>query len=408
MARIPVWRSALAGAGLWAVAWACTDRISAPGKCPDLCPADSVVLADTVLNTPVAFDTSIRGYTDVKSASILILSSLDSLSAFAFFKTSQLPQSWSPQTDTGIVTLGSLDSVQVQVFLQARDTSAKNLYILIYRLPASIDTSIDVVGASQLFADTNLVDSIPVPDSVSSGLLTRTVPKNRMVPLPEDSFTVAVGLRVRASTPTAVALLSSDLTVAPPRLFYYARGLPPRNTDSLTRSFELDPVFDTYLFAPAPVDPAPGTIVVGNQPAARALVRIQLPPYIADSVTVIRGTLVLRLARPVTGVPGQRLLIEAAPVLRLFGGKSIVVPDTTTYGYGTVTVGDTGSVRIELAPVLRTWRGTNPDSLPRVIVLRAYSESLNVGEVTASGALSGASAPQLVLTIMRPFKFGVP
>lgn len=408
MARTPAWRSVLVATGLWVAVWACTDRISAPGRCPDLCPADSVVLADTVLNAPVTADTSIRGYTSVKGASILVVSSLDSLTSVAFLTSTALPQSWSPQTDTGTVTLGSLDSVQVQVFLGSRDTSAKNLYILIYRLPASIDTMIDAAGAAQYFVDSALVDSIPVDDTLTTGLLTRRVPAGRMTPLEADSFKVAVGFGVRASKPTIVVLESSDLTTFPPRLFYFARGAPPRNTDSLTRSFELDATFDSYLVSPAAGDPAAGAIVVGNQPAARSLLHLQVPAYIADSSTVIRGTLVLHLTRPVTGVPGQQFTISAAPVLRYFGGKSLLVPDTTTYGYGTVTVGDSQTVRIEIAPVLRLWRGTNPDSMPRVIELKAVAEVFNLGEISAAGSASGLTGPLLNLTIVRPFRFGVP
>lgn len=408
MASTPAWRSVLAVTGLWVAVWACTDRISAPGKCPDLCPADSVVLADTVLNAPLTADTSIRGYTSVKAASILVVSSLDSLKAVAFLTSTALPQAWSPQTDTGTVTFGSLDSVEVQVYLGARDTSAKNLYILIYRLPASIDTLIDAAGAAQYFVDSALVDSIPVDDTLTTGLLTHRVPTSRMMPLEADSFKVGVGFGVRASKPTIVLLESRDATTFPPKLFYYARGAPPRNTDSLTRSFELDPAFDTYLISPAASDPAAGSIVVGNQPAARALLHVQVPSYIADSSTVIRGTLVLHLNRPVTGVPGHTFTIAAAPVLRYFGGKSLLVPDTTTYGYGTMTVGDSVTVAIEIAPVLRLWKGTNPDSLPRVIELQATNEYFNLGEINADGSAAGANGPRLNLTIVRPFRFGVP
>jgi len=408
MGRTPAWRSVLGATSLFVAVWACTDRISAPGKCPDLCPADSAILADTVLLAPLSADTSIRGFTSVSGASILVVSSLDSLQAVAFLTSTELPQTWSPQTDTGTVTLGSLDSVQVQVYLGARDTSAKNLYILVYRLPASIDTTIDAAGAAQYFTNAALVDSIPVDDTLTTGLLTKRVPANLMVPLEADSFRVAVGFGVRASKPTAVLLESSNGTTFPPKLFYFARGAPPRSSDSLVRTFELDPEFDTYLVSPAAADPSPGSIVVGNQPAARALLHVQVPSYIIDSSTVIRGRLVLHLTRPVTGVPGQQVTIEAAPVLRYFGGKSLLVPDTTTYGYGTATVGDSVTVTLEIAPVLRLWKGTSPDSLPRVIELRASGEYFNLSELTAAGSSAGALGPQLSLTIVRPFRFGVP
>ncbi len=147
--------------------------------------------------------------------------------------------------------------------------------------------------------------------------------------------------------------------------------------------------------------------MVGNTPAARALLRLQVPAYLTDSAAILRATLVLRLVRPATGVPHTSFTVQAAPVLRDFGGKSIIFQDTTVQGFGRVAVGDSVEVRIEVARVLRLWRGVPQDSLPRLVELRSRFEEYNVNEFEAVGS-GGAMAPRLEVTFMRPFRFGVP
>jgi hypothetical protein len=96
-------------------------------------------------------------------------------------------------------------------------------------------------------------------------------------------------------------------------------------------------------------------------------------------------------------------------VLKDFGAKSIVFPDSSLYGSAIVTAGDSGVVTIEMVNVLRLWRGSNPDSLPRTVVLRNTNEGLLVGEIEAFGAGAGIPrAPRLHITYVRPVQFGVP
>jgi len=43
-----------------------------------------------------------------------------------------------------------------------------------------------------------------------------------------------------------------------------------------------------------------------------------------------------------------------------------------------------------------------------VIELQATNEYFNLGEINAAGSTGGANGPRLNLTIVRPFRFGVP
>ena len=123
----------------------------------------------------------------------------------------------------------------------------------------------------------------------------------------------------------------------------------------------------------------------------------------------MRASLDLRLNRPVVGFPGESFRIVAVPVLRDFGGKSILFPDTTgVSGSGSVLSGESDSVTIEMVHVMKLWRGTIRDSLPRAISLISAAENFTFAEVDAAGAAGGVNAPRLRLTYVKPFVFGVP
>ncbi len=407
MARIIAWRSALAAGALLAVL-ACREEITAPGRCPQFCPADSLQLVDTVLTGIVIADTSIRGFTEPSGMPIIVLSDRDSALARGIIRFTAMPQKWFVASDTaGLVPVTPADSVSLELRLVQRDTSARNVRIMVYRLPATIDSTADFANTAAYFDDSLLVDSIPVADSLPEiTTVRRLLPVARLTPQAADSYVVAVGLLVRATTKTVTTVASADFSGAPARLKYYVHAQAPR--DTFRTIFDLTPTFDTYVQNPVPPAPPPARIVVGNQPAARAIVHFQLPAYIVDSVTVVRSTLLMRVSRPVAGRPRELFQVEAAPIIRDFGGKSIVFQDTLVYGTGRVTAGDTGTVTIEMARVLRLWRGIPVDSLPRKVVLRNTNEGASIGEIQTFGHTAGVDAPRLHVTYIRPLRFGVP
>jgi hypothetical protein len=147
---------------------------------------------------------------------------------------------------------------------------------------------------------------------------------------------------------------------------------------------------------------------VGNLPSARTLLRLVIPQTLLDSTSVVRGTLVLTLTRPVTGRPLEAFDIDARPVIRDFGGKSITTTDTVVAGSGHVTAGQSGTVEIEIGRILRFWGTSAADSLPRAILLRSRVEIAAIGEASFAGRAAGAAAPVLRLTVVRPYAFGVP
>jgi hypothetical protein len=408
MGHTSAWRSA-AAAALLAGALGCAENITTPGACPDYCPADSLSLVDTVLTGVLVADTSIRGYNTVSTLGYLLAGDQDSLRSLAYLLYQALPTRWFPIAgDTAGVRVGSIDSIAMLVRIDGRDTAVTGLRLLMYRAPVTLDTATLTFDTLAQFATPGqLLDSVVVADSIGAGTVRQLVDIAAFTPDSADSNRIALVFDARGAAPTTVTLGSTNAGTAP-RLLYYVRGDSAMGQDTFATAFQIVPDYDTHARNPEPVVGTGPGVRVGDAPAARAMLFLHLPPYLADSVTIIRAQLEMRLARPAAGRPGEGFVVRAVPILRYFGGKSIIVGDSTTWGTAFATAGDTGSVTIEIARPLRLWRGVSEDSLPRVLQLRNLFEPVSLGGFEGVGSTGGANAPRLRVTYIRPFRFGLP
>ncbi len=420
MARTSAWRKAAFATFVVATVFSCTENVTAPGRCPDLCPSDSLQIVDTVITGVIYGDTSIRGYTQVDQVPILVVANQDSFKARALLRFVPMPKLWF-STAGDSVHFGGVDSVVLLVRLDARDTAVKNVRLLVYRVPGdSLDSTATYTSSQPWFTLGSFLDSLPVSDSVKVADLRRCwkavadtscAAFTQIAPLMPDTVTAdtlipAIGLDVRADSQTVAVVAATDFTAVPAHLKFYVHGAAPR--DTFHTVFDLTPTFDTYVATPDPAPILPQTLVIGNQPATRAFVKFQIPPYYVDTVGVSRATLLLTPSRAARGFPHSTFGLEVLPILRYFGGKSLLIQDTTLTGRGTVTVGSSGVVSIEMGPILRVWKGTSSDSLPRAVSIRVANEVFETGQLDAFGSAGGASAPRLQISFVRPLKFGVP
>ena len=76
-------------------------------------------------------------------------------------------------------------------------------------------------------------------------------------------------------------------------------------------------------------------------------------------------------------------------------------------GVQVVHAGDTGTVQIDIARILRLWGSTTGDSMPRAIILGVFAEGFALGEMEVKGR-AGAGAPQLRVTYVTKYEAGVP
>lgn len=399
------WRSAALAAGVAAVlAVGCKEQLTTPGHCPALCPSNNLQLVDTLLTDADVADTSVRGYVDVREASYLLASTLDSLQSVILVRFTKRDTVWFPNsTDTAIV--GTQDSVMLSVTIGQRDTAVKSLRLVVYRLPAHLDTAATFASIQPYFADSQLVDTVAVPDTVQSGSFVAKIADSLAVP-PLDSGVVSLGIAVVAAGKTALTVGSGNLGTSAPLLSTYAHARAPH--DTLSHVFTVAPFVSLFVMSPPPAQPPPGLLAVGGIPTARATVRLSLPEVVVDSNAIVRATLLLNTASPAGGFARDTFFVIAEPVVRDYGVKSVLWPDSAVSGQVRVAQGQSGPVAIDIAPILRFWGTTVGDSTPRLVVLRVFPEGSILGAVTFAGRAAGAAGPQLRVTYVKKYTFGLP
>ena len=402
MARTSAWRSAgLAALVALVAGFGCTEQLTTPGQCPELCPTAATQLADTLLAAADTGDTTARGYVLVSQATFLAASTLDSLKSVIVLRFSPESGQWVQGSDT-IQAAYPPDSVQCALALAWHDTLVHPRLVL-YRLPAQLDTTLTYAQLQPYFADSLLLDTIAVPDTGTTMLF--TLPAS-VVPPPADSGVVSLGIKVVADSPTVVAISSGASSTSAPSLSYFVHGQPPN--DSLTRNLVVAPTFATFAQSPAPGTPPAGELAVGGLPAAHTLMRLSLPKFATDSTTIVRATLLLDLLRPAVTFPGDSFYVSAYPLLRDYGPKSVLYPDSTRSGRALVHYGQTGVVELDIAQILRLWGTTIGDSLPRAFIIGVAGETGTFGELDFRGRLGAGGGPQLRVTYVKKYELGVP
>jgi hypothetical protein len=389
----------------------CTENIAAPGRCPGLCPSGRVQIVDTTYTGLVVGDSSFRGYVNPSEGAFLLLADRDSLQSAGVARFGPRGSAWFPGVNDTAVSARKVDSVAISVYVRDRDTTVRNVRILVYRLPFDVDTGITLPELQRYFVDSLLVDSLQLDSllegSLSAGIVTKTIRAGGFDTIPEtDSGAVALGFAVRAPSPTALSISSADDYLGTTLMAWYVHAKAPR--DTVTHIFTTRPEFDTFVYAPAPQN-ADSALVAGGLPSARTILRFSgsLPPEATDSLGLLRATLILTPTRSYSGRPREVFRIAARGILRDNGAKSIIFADTSAGGTTELTVGDSGEIHIEIGRLLRAWGTSAGDSLPRALMLLGEPDGLGMGEVSISGHAS-AAAPRLRITYVRPYAFGVP
>jgi len=263
------------------------------------------------------------------------------------------------------------------------------------------------------FADSTLWDTSAVgeiPDTLVSGTVRVSAPVT-LQPLAGDSGVVSLGLSLVSATPTALAIGSGNLGTTRVALEFYVHGHLLTDTlhkDTLPRVLSLEPTFSTFVMSPDPGQPASGVLAVGGMPTARATMRLALPTEVVDSNAIVRATLILNTLDPVGGFARDSFLLAAQPLLRDNGPKSLLYPDSSISGVAWLHPGQSGQVQLDITRLLRLWGTTTGDSLPRTLVLRVVPEGSLLSAVNFRGVATGAGAPQLRVTYVRRYTFGVP
>jgi hypothetical protein len=374
----------------------CTERLTTPGGCPSLCPGGTPEFRDTVLTSIIEGDSSFTGYTSPTDAASLLLSNGGALGeSRALIRF--IPRGDSVFAGDSLKPF-TIDSVVLSVFLQARDTTVLGQAIDVYRLPPTFDSLTTFAALDAAMVPATLLRTIDVADAARSGRLEMKFAGADLAKLsyvPADSTRLVIGLRLRAPVSTGMYIGAAAGGDATP---LYRTFTDVEIADTLLQK----PVLQrgvvqniTLRAAPSPDDPA--LFRVGGFPAARGLIRFDVPRYLRDTATIIRATLELVPGAPVVGIAGDSARIDVRALLADFGAKSVVEPTRVASAWFHPGV---DTVRIEVASVIRLWTGGS--TFPTALRVQLGQEWATFLAPAFQSVRSPNGGPRLRITYRTP------
>ncbi len=397
LGRLEVARS-LWGIGLLALlAVGCREDLTAPGTCPEYCPAKRIVMFDSLFVGSVFADSAYAGYVAPHLAEqaqvVTDGASAESRAIIRFLRFSETIDA---------LPVASTDSFQLAIEIEGRGDVA-GLELVVHRLPADVDTTVTHAGTDAFFEDSTEIGVIAIPDTLTSGAVSAVLPGDAFPTFEADSFVTAVGLRISAGSETFVDV-GALAGLKPAVLTQYAQ-LQDGDT-TVPGSATKGAAFNSFVS----VDQSPfdrDILGVGGSPAWRALLRVDLPSLVVDSSDVSRATLILVPAEPILGAAGDTLRLRADALTEDVGPKSpIVAPtgearDTLSTGGLDLLAGSSDTVLIDVTHIIKPWRADT--TAPHSIALWMPPEAASVGQARFWSSRSAAGAPALLITYIPLF-----
>ncbi len=380
---------------------ACQERLALPSTCPELCPGSGVEVRDTILDVIVGKDSSFTGYLGLQEPTALLVSNgLPEGDARGRAIFGALPDS---VFVVGTRYAYTIDSMLFLVPLLARDTSVKNVRLILHRIPL-VDSTATVADLDQYMTAATVVDSVVIPDTLVSGNLRVMIgPESwaKLVPDETDTTRLSVGFRLSADVPTGVRLGSTFGGAGPTWLTYVQVPLTDTTLNHQTITIPADST-NYVIQEPGPSDP--DNLFMGGRTGSRTILRFKLPKSLRDSSTVIRATLELTLARPVQGLPNDPATAQALATLVDVGAKSPAFSGAV--GVRSLEAGQTGVQKIEVFGPVGTWFG--PNGLTPSLLLGLAPEGGTFTRAEFLSSRSPTGGPRLRITYAVPSRSGFP
>jgi len=386
-----------------AVLLACQERLVAPADCPNLCPGGYRV-RDTVIDPTYNRDSSYEGYVAAGQGGSLRVSYNFAVSEDrAVLRFPARPDSYTVTTDS--VLPYTLDSVALAVSVVYRDTSVKDLYVFLYRMPATTDSGVTFNDAELAFTPANIIDSLKVDDTLKTQRV-QTILKgstlSRVAIAPGDSGVLAVGVQLRAAQGTGLRLGNSG-TASPTFISYI--NVFTGDTSSNHKIYNLVPDFSTFVSQSVPpLDLS--VLTVGGVPSARSLLRFPWPTYLRDSAQLLQVTLELVPTAPIPGLKGDTAFLQARQLLADFGSKSPSMSDPFFVSFQTLALDQSDTLRLEVLRAAKLWQGTKP--LPSAFMLQLFPEGASFTRATLGSTRTAGLQPRLRVTYALKFPFEAP
>lgn len=387
-----------------AVLVACQERLTQPSDCPELCPGTGLTIRDTTIEALAGGDSVFIGYrTAAERPALLTSDGLAAGEARTYLIFARRPDSISID---GVPMPYTIDSVVFNFTLVGRDTAAKDLRVILHRVPITLDTTSSFAEVDAAMTPATVVDSGPVADTLKSSQALRVKIEgevlDRLVPDSVDEGVLGIGVRVRGDRPTGLRFSSRNSVSGPPQFITYARV----NVLDTARQRQLltgTPERDNYVinFEP-PADP--DLLRLGGPAGARALVRFEVPDLLRDSANVLRATLELTPVGPFVGLPNDTTRLEVRAVVADLGAKSLVHPSFGALEI--IPLGSPGTLVADVRDAVQVWLVQNGP--PPALFLGISPEGGSFLQPVFHSTRSMLGRPRIRITYALPTRPGNP
>lgn len=390
-----------AALGVTILALDCGEDVVAPAVCPAYCPATTLEVLDTLFTTAVALDSTYDGYIVPDSSTRLQIGADSVLQSVGVFRFRPLPDTILDVNNLNRpLPVVSIDSFALLLAMTKRSVDTAGPVLPVYALPSDVNAATAYDDLLPYFDDSTRIGAVELVDSVTLGRISTVLPGDAFGVLTSDS-SAAVGVAYESAQSGFVNVVTGDSTLAATLLVRYAQvdsadGVLAERSDTTTVAF------DTFVFPAPPARDLDG-LVVGGAPAARTLLRVDLPTQIIDSSSVVRATLFLTPTAPVYGLRGDSVLVQTETLSIDVGAKSPIVTatiDTVGRGKTLVPVGWADTVTIDVTDQLRVWKEI--PTLPRTISVRVRPEGLSIAEFRFNSSRSAIGTPLLRINYVPP------
>jgi hypothetical protein len=373
---------------------ACSERLDNDVGCPLLCPTGAVDIQTTTVDA-IVLDTTVSALLAPGADELMLLASRgDTLDTRIVIRIDSVSPRYIPDT-TG------LDFTEVPI---------EEIHDAILRLRISTfegiipdPTTIEVFNVDADTPDTAFSALLPLftperllgggtftaEDLADADSVRISLDSDALLPIIQSAERLRLGLRV--SGPGSVqfhvfaaesglpALLSfrpaADTGVR--RVFYAPHSKSPPVPAELQANLS-----DFVIFA---IVPPVGTVTdlnVGGLPARRAYLRFAIPPFILDSSTVVRATLLLHQRPNPTFGPTDTMgvtvnLVLAGVIVSDIARAATLTADPSITAIDTLFIvpAESGEKAVDIASFVRFWRGVAPDDTPHALVLASTREN---------------------------------
>lgn len=392
----------LATLALAVSASACSERLTQPGQCPELCPGGTPQSQEEILTALPNQDSTFTGYTQRSSGSVMLVSSGIPTLADTNFGVIKFAARSDSILFRDTLRAYTIDSIRLTLLSVSHDTAARNVSVQLYRLPSSLDTTtLSYAGVQPFFVPANLITTAALPETAVADTLRLRLTGSALTNLvlqPADAGVLAIGVAITGNIPTG-GRIGNRFSILRPDFITF---VTPISTPTQAQGIDVAATFADYVSRQTPVvDPT--VLTIGGVPSSRALIRFPWPARLRDSVTIVRATLELTPVQPVAGLPNDPGTLNVRGLATDFGAKSPVEP--LSLGVLPLVANVTDTVRVEIATVLQFWQ---TGLLRPPAIFLSVSPEVETFTRAVFGSTRSGSPPRIRLNYLPRFPFSRP